>query len=78
MKRTVFYFVCLCWSFTSPAQDSIAPKNENISIGKTYIYKTDSLYFGKPNLLHNISHVPSNLWQIEISIQIAENKLGFN
>ena len=75
MKRTVFYLVCLCWVLTSNAQDSTAAKTENISVGKTYVYKTDSLYFGKPNLLHNISHVPSNVWQIGIPNQITGKKL---
>lgn len=31
---------------------------------KQYVFKKDTLYFGKPNLLRNISHVPSNMWQI--------------
>ena len=78
MKEGVFYFVCLCWALNSTAQDSTAVKTENIFVGKTYIYKTDSLYFGKPNMLRNISHVPSNMLQIARSPFQKKNWIGLS
>ena len=78
MKGTVIYFVCLCWTLTSTAQDSTAVKVENISRGRTFIYKNDTLYFGKLNMLPNISHVPSNIWQIAKSPFQKKNWIGLS
>ncbi|HQW84773.1 MAG TPA: phosphatase PAP2 family protein [Ferruginibacter sp.] len=78
MKVAVLYFVCLCYALTSDAQDSVAVKNENVAVGKTYIYKADTLYFGKPNMLRNISQVPSNMWQIAKSPFQKKNWIGLS
>lgn len=78
MKGVVFYFVCLFCTLTSTAQDSTAFKTKKIAIGRTYIYKADTLYFGKPNMLRNISHVPSNMWQIAKAPFQKKNWIGLS
>ena len=77
MKSAIFYFVCLC-SLNSTAQDSAAIKVQGIPSGKAYIYKNDTLYFGKPNILNNISHVPLNMWQIAKSPLQKKNWVGLS
>ena len=73
IKITVIYFVCLCFTTTATAQ----VKMENIS-DRMYIYKTDTLYFSKPNILRNISHTPINIWQIAKSPFQKKNLLGLS
>jgi hypothetical protein len=64
MKALIFLLVFLFTVASESAQDSICIMNTRLSIRQIFIYKKDTLYFGKPKLLHNISHVPSDLWQI--------------
>lgn len=45
---------------------------------KQYSFKNDTLYFSKPNLLHNISKVPDDLWNIAKSPFQKKNLLGLS
>lgn len=78
MKRAAIYFLCLCCTLTTTAQDSTAVKVQNIPASRAYIYKTDTLYFGKPNMFRNISHVPSNMWQIAKAPFQKKNWIGLS
>ena len=60
------------------AQDSIKPYNKNPLTNRVFIYKSDTLHFNKPDLLKNMGHVPSGLWQIAKSPVQKKNWLGLS
>lgn len=64
MRETIIFLLSLFIVSVSQSQDSISTKNEKPVTEKVFIYKKDSLWFGKPDLLRNIGHVPSDIWQI--------------
>jgi len=64
MKWVLGFIILIFSAFNLMAQDTAIVKVENIATDRTYIHKKDTLYFGKPNILRNISYVPSNMWQI--------------
>lgn len=78
MKEAVFSFLCLCWALTAMGQDSATGEEANAAAGKTFIYKTDTLYFGKPNMLRNIGLVPSDIWQIAKAPFQKNNWIGLS
>jgi PAP2 superfamily len=76
MKVVIFILTSLLIIVAVSAQDSISVKNIKPAVGQTFIYKKDTLYFGKPKLLHTISHVPSDIWQIAKSPFQKKNRIG--
>ncbi|MEO6931723.1 MAG: phosphatase PAP2 family protein [Chitinophagaceae bacterium] len=78
MKNVVICFICLCRALTSTAQDSTSAHNEKLPQFAAFVYKRDTLSFGKPNILRNISHVPSNIWGIAKSPFQEKNLIGLS
>ncbi len=78
MKWVLGFIILMFSAFNLMAQDTTIVKVENIATGRTYIYKNDTLYFGKPNILRNISYVPSNMWQIAKSPFQKKNWIGLS
>ena len=78
MKWVLGFIILMFSAFNLMAQDTAIVKVENIATGRTYIYKKDTLYFGKPNILRNISYVPSNMWQIAKSPFQKKNWIGLS
>ena len=78
MKWVLGFIILMFSAFNLMAQDTAIVKVENIATGRTYIYKKDTLYFGKPNILRNIRYVPSNMWQIAKSPFQKKNWIGLS
>jgi membrane-associated phospholipid phosphatase len=76
MRKPIFILMSLFVVASASAQDSISVKNIKHAIGQTFIYKKDTLYFGKPRILNNIAHVPASMWQIAKSPLQKKNWIG--
>lgn len=62
--------------FFANAQDTIPQNQVVVSYEKCYVFKNDSLWCGKPNLIRSIGNVPSDLWQITKAPFQRKNLVG--
>lgn len=60
------------------AQDRISFNKQSLLLQQTFIYKKDSLVFGKPNLLRSIGYVPADIWKITKTPFQKKNWIGFS
>lgn len=75
----MFSCICLVISISiTKAQDIILQNQGSVSYAKCYVYKKDTVWFGKPNLLHSVGNVPSDLWQIARSPFQKNNLIGLS
>jgi len=77
-KRNLFLiYLSLFHVLLLQAQDSSNINSFKAVPEKVFIYKKDTLLFEKPNLLRNLSYVPSDIWQIAKSPFKGKNWIGF-